>query len=46
MEDYSSIILILADLIKVAFPCSFIFAMTAKLSNFFLDFVFNRKIQL
>lgn len=46
MIDYSSIVVVVADIIKNAFPVALIFGITAKLSNLCFDFIFNRKIEL
>ncbi len=44
--DYSAIVSCVANLVGVCFPISLIFGLTAKLSNFALDMIFNRKITM
>lgn len=44
--DYSVIILAVADITKVCFPIALIFGLTAKLSNFALDMIFNKRIMM
>lgn len=44
--DYSSIISYVVEIVEVCFPFSLIFGITAKLSNFALDMIFNKKIDL
>lgn len=44
--DYSVIITSVASIVGTCFPISLIFGLTAKLSNFALDMIFNRKITI
>lgn len=44
--DYSQIIVLVADLIKICFPFSLIFGVSAKLYRLAIDFMFNRKVEM
>ena len=44
--NYSYYIGLAVDILKVCYPIAIIFGLTAKLTNFSLDLMFNRKISL
>lgn len=44
--DYSMILSQIADLIKFSFPIALIFGLSAKMSNFALDMILNRRIEM
>ena len=44
--DYSLILNQIASLIGFAFPISLIFGLTAKMCNFALDMILNRRIDM
>lgn len=44
--DYSVILDVLAKLITFAFPISLIFGLSAKMCNFALDMILNRRIEM
>lgn len=44
--DYSVILSQLADLIKFSFPIALIFGLSAKMCNFALDMILNRRIDM
>lgn len=44
--DYSLILSDVASLIGVCFPVSLIFGLSAKLVNFALDMILNRRIEM
>ena len=44
--DYGVILVEVAELIKFAFPISLIFGLTAKMCNFALDMILNRRIDM
>lgn len=44
--DYSIIISLVADLVKICMPISIIFGLTAKLYRMAIDFMFNRKVEI
>lgn len=44
--DYSMIISAVAQITGVCFPISLIFGLTAKLSNFALEMIFNKRISI
>lgn len=44
--DYSTILSLVVEIIKYAYPIALIFGLTGKLINFSLDLILNRKISL
>ena len=44
--DYSVILSQLADLIKFSIPIALIFGLSAKMCNFALDMILNRRIEM
>lgn len=44
--DYGLILTQIADLIKFAFPIALIFGISAKMCNFALDMILNRRIDM
>lgn len=44
--DYSVLISEVAQIVGVCFPVSLIFGLTAKLCNFALDMIFNKRITM
>lgn len=44
--DYSIVITAVVEIIKVCFPISLIFGLSAKMVNFALDMILNRRIDL
>lgn len=44
--DYSSILDLVVEIIKFAYPIALIFGITGKLVNFSLDLILNRKVSL
>lgn len=44
--DYSSVISMVVELIKYAYPFALIFGLTGKLVNFSLDLILDRKVNL
>lgn len=44
--DYTSVLNIVVDVIEYCLPFSLIFGITAKIINFALDMIFNKKIDL
>lgn len=44
--DYSLIISLAADIVKICMPISIIFGLTAKLYRMAVDFMFNRKVEI
>ena len=44
--DYSIILSSVSEIIKYSYPIALIFGVTAKLVNFSLDLILNRKVSL
>ncbi len=44
--DYSVVLDLVVDIIKYAYPIALIFGLTAKLVNFSLDLILNRKMSV
>lgn len=44
--DYSVILNMLVEIIRHAYPIALLFGLTAKIVNFSLDLILNRKINL
>lgn len=44
--DYSGILQMCVDIISYAYPIALIFGLTAKLINFSLDLILDRKVNL
>lgn len=44
--DYGSVLDLVVEIIKFAYPIALIFGITGKLVNFSLDLILNRKVSL
>lgn len=44
--NYSTVINLVVDIIQYAYPIALIFGLSAKLINFSLDLILNRKVSL
>ncbi|MCI9286809.1 MAG: hypothetical protein HFJ57_02320 [Clostridia bacterium] len=44
--DYSVVINMVVEIIKICFPIALIFGITGKIVNFALDMILNRRIEL